>query len=296
MQTSLTPYLYGIGANLCWATATLTFSKLARQHSSFWINLLKASVAFVCFFITFLLVEPFVHQPVLGTLALMTSGLVGLCLGDLFLFRAFATLGAARTLVLYAFQPFILGVYGFLFLGQNLNFYQISAIFCMIGCVFVFLLERNRTTGRWDAQHFLYAFIGIIMDAFGIMLTRQSYEMSPSLGSFQANTLRAAGALIGFFVLRPKSYGILLQDMKRMIPKERNTAIGACLIGTYVSLALYLTAIKTAHVATLTAISITGPIWVALIEHVRDREWPNRYLWLAFSLFIAGFAFMTLGL
>ena len=232
----------------------------------------------------------------MGTLSLMASGLVGLCLGDLFLFRAFATLGASRTLVFYAFEPILLGIYGFLFLGERLNSYQMSAIFCMILCVFTFLLERNRSTGKWDARHFLYAFIGVLLDALGIMLTRQGFELTPHLGSFQANFLRTVGALIGFLVLRPKSYGILFNDLKKMIPKERLLAIGACLLGTYLSLALYLTAIKSAKVAIVTAITITSPVWAGMIEHLRERQWPNRYLWLAFALFILGFTLMSLSM
>ena len=117
--------------------------------------------------------------------------------------------------------------------------------------------------------------------------------MNLSLGSFQVNTTRAIGALIGFLLLNPKSFHRLARDVIQMKPFERNLAIGASFLGTFVSLSLYLRALKTAHVATLTAIAITLPIWVSLVVHVKRREWPNRYLWTAFGLFIVGFVLMN---
>ena len=287
------PYLLAIGANLCFGTASIVFSRFAMSHSPTWMNQLKVSIAMVGFLIAFFLLESFTHLPWNGHLSLLGSGFIGLFLGDLFLFRSFATLGPSRTLVLYSFEPFILGIYGYFLLGQTLSISQFLAIFCMILCVFTFVLERNRKIGKWDLKSFGYAFLGIFFDSVGIMLSRQAYETDAHLGSFQANATRALGALIGFFILSPKSYSKLARDVVNMVPKERRLALGASFLGTFVSLSLYLKALKTAHIASLSAISITLPVWVSLIEHIRQKEWPNRYLWTAFFLFLIGFVLMN---
>ncbi len=293
MTASLTPNLLAIGANLCFGTASIVFSRFALSHSPQWMNQLKVSVAMIGFLIAFLMLESFTPLPLKGHVYLLASGFLGLCLGDFFLFRAFATLGPSRTLVLYSFQPFLLGIYGYFFLGQILTTAQSFAILCMICCVFTFVLERGKKSGKFDIHYFGYAFIGIFFDAIGVMLSRQTYEMDANLGSFQANATRAAGALLGFFIIKPKSFVVLTHHLVHMKSRDRNLAIGASILGTFVSLSLYLKALKTAHVATLTAISITLPIWVSLIEHVRKKEWPNRYLWTAFLLFLIGFASMN---
>ena len=290
------PYFLAIASNLCFGTASIGFSHFAKHRSSFWINQLKVSVAILGFVLAFLIFEKPIAVHPSALFCLLLSGFLGLCIGDLFLFRAFTTLGAARTLVIYSFEPFLVGIYGFLFLSQSLNFYQGLAIACMIACVLTFLLERNRTTGKWDLHSFAYAFLGVVFDASGIMLTRQAFELTPNLGSFEANSIRAIGAIIGFLALRPASYSKLWKDLNTMPVKTRRLALGSCFLGTFISLSLYLQALKTAHVATLTAIAITGPVWVSLIEHIRDRTWPNRYLWIAFLFFLAGFAWMAFGL
>ncbi len=295
-MSSLTyfPYLLAIGANLCFGTASIAFSRFSVSHSPGWINQLKVSVAFIGFLIAFFVLESYVSLSLTGNAYLLASGFMGLCVGDLFLFRAFATLGPARTLVIYSFQPFLLALYGYFFLGQTLSLYQTCAVFCMIMCVLTFLWERNRTHGKFDLAAFSVAFLGVLFDAIGVMLSREAYETSADLGSFQVNATRALGALIGFFLLNPKSYSRLYKDVVQMEKPDRMLALGASFLGTFISLSLYLRALKTAHVATLTAISITLPVWVSLIEHVKLKVWPNHYLWFAFFLFILGFTFMNL--
>ena len=294
MSRPVLPYLLGVGANLCFGTATLSFSKFAVSHSPRWINQLKVTVAFFGFVLSFLLLESYVSLSFAANGYLLGSGLIGLCIGDLFLFKAFKALGPSRTLVLYSFQPFLLAVYGYWFLGQALSRWQILAVFCMIACVLTFLWERNRIHGKFEIRSFALAFTGIFCDALGVMLSRQAFESNAALGSFQVNATRALGALIGFFLLSPGSYFALFKDVHKMQARERTLALGSSFLGTFVSLSLYLRALKTAHVATLTAISITLPIWVSLIEHIQLRVWPNRYLWFAFTLFLIGFTLMNL--
>ncbi len=295
MNSTTLPYVLAFASNIFFGSASIIFSRFARSHSPAWINQIKASIALIGFVIAFLIFESYVAQPYTGTLSLMLSGFIGLCIGDLFLFRAFATLGAARTLVLYSFQPLLLGVYGYFFLKQSLNLAQAFSILLMIACVLTFILERNRTTGKWDLLSFFFAFLGIFLDACGVMLSRQAYEVTPSLGSFQVNATRALGALIGFFIIQPQSFARIYNEVAALPPQEKKLLLSACFFGTFVSLALYLQALKTAHVATLTAISITGPVWVSFIEHSRERKWPNLYLWSAFLFFTCGFLLMTLG-
>lgn len=292
----LTPYLLAVLANLCFGTASIKFSYFASRFSAAWMNQLKVSVSLVGFVIAFLITEKYAPLDFNSWASLLGSGILGLFLGDWFLFQAFAHLGATRTLVIYSFQPFMIGLYGFLFLSQGLNLWQVFAIVCMIFCVFTFLLERNREVGHWDLKNFFFAFLGIFFDALGVVLSRQAYEMTPELGSSQANAIRAVGAVVIFILIKPNSLHLIFQDLKKLASSERTQAIGASLLGTFVSLSFYLHALKTAHVASLTAISITGPIWVSFIEHARERKWPNRYLWIAFAFFILGFAFMTIGL
>ena len=161
-------------------------------------------------------------------------------------------------------------------------------------CVFIFMLERNKMTGSWDYRSFMWAFLGITLDAIGVMLTRSAYEIDPSLETFQVNVVRCAGALIGFFLISPKSYLNVAKDLQTLRKREVSLVVAAGIFGCFVSLALYLAALKFAHVGTLTAITITGPIWVSMLESLYHRKWPNIYLLGAFAFFLTGFYLMLI--
>lgn len=287
-------YALAIGANLTYSTASMVFSVYAKRFSSMWINQIKVFTAFIAFLIamTFSDQLAIVSPSVIGLLIL--SGFLGLCLGDIFLFRAFTTLGPARSLVLYSFQPLMLGIYGFFFLKQTFSFNQTLAVICMIVCIFIFMLERNKTTGTWDMKSFIWAFLGITLDAIGVMLTRQGYEQNADLETFQVNVIRCIGALIGFFLISPKSYLAVAKDVCNLKKREMSLLFGSAICGCFLSLTMYLAALKYAHVGTLTAIAITGPVWVSMLECLYHRRLPNFYLLGAFAFFMTGFYLMVI--
>jgi drug/metabolite transporter (DMT)-like permease len=285
-------YAMAIGANLTYSTSSMIFSIYAKRFSSIWINQVKVLVASIAFIFAMFFWESFVPVSPNVFFLLFFSGFMGLCLGDIFLFRAFITLGPARSLVLYSFQPLMLGLYGYFFLGQLFSLNQTLAVICMVICVFIFMLERNKLTGSWDLNSFMWAFLGITLDAIGVMMTREAYETIPELETFQVNVIRCLGAVTGFILIGPKSYLKVAIDMWNLRKREISLILGASFCGCFLSLTLYLAALKYAHVGTLTAITITGPVWVSLLESIYNRKLPGLYLMVAFMFFITGFYLM----
>lgn len=286
--------MLAIGANLTFSTSSMVFSLFSKRFSGLWVSQVKVIVAFVSFLIALVVTAGYVKLNIYSVGFLLSSGLIGLCFGDIFLFKAFATLGAGRSLVLFSFQPLLLGIYGYFFLNQIFTLNQTLAVVCMIVCIFIFMLERNRMTGSWDVKSFMWAFTGIALDSIGLMLTRSAYESTPELETFLVNVIRCAGALIGFFILSPKSYVSVTKDVLALKKTDMGIILSAAVFGCFVSLTLYLAALKYAHVGTLTAISITGPIWVSLLECIYYRKLPNRYLMSALAIFLVGFYLMII--
>lgn len=254
----------------------------------------KVFLATIAFVIAMILSGQTNSVPWQAVALLFVSGLGGLCGGDIFLFKAYTTLGAGRTLVMFSFEPLLLGLYGYLFLGQLFTVNQSLAVICMVVCIYIFMLERSRQTGTWDFRSFIWAFTGILLDAVGVMMTRTAYEIAPGLETFQVNVIRCIGALFGFLLVSPKIYLQFPKDILAFSKRDKIVIVGASIGGCFLSLTLYLAAVKHAHMGTLSAIAITGPVWVALLESLYYRRWPNRYLVGAFVFFLLGFYMMVL--
>lgn len=292
-MSSFLIYALAIGANLAYSSSSMVFSIYARKFNPGWINQVNVTIAGIAFFIAMLISQSYVELNLTAIAFLLLSGFAGLCVGDIFVFRAFTTLGPARSLILYSFQPLLVGVYGYFFLGQVFTSNQTIAVICMMICVFIFMLERNKTTGSWDIRSFIWAGLGISLDAISIMLSREAYEVAPNLEAFQTNFIRCIGAIIAFILISPKSYQVITNDLKVLPKKEISLISGAAFCGCFLSLSMYMTALKFAHVGTLTSISITGPVWVSLLESLYHRKMPNIFLLGAFSFFLFGFYLMV---
>lgn len=225
----------------------------------------------------------------------MLSGLVGLGAGDVFLLAAFKEMGPGRTLMLFAFQPLIIGTSAYIFFDQAIDSTRFWAIFFFILCIFIFSLESFKRNRTWGGKGILLALLGMALDATGVLITRKMFDGDASLSPLMTNFYRTNGALIFFLVLSfIKKDLFLFKPLKRLDRAGVFYVILGSLLGTFISLSLYLKAIQTAHLASLSAVAITGTIFSALFECVWTRKWPSLYLGVAFVSFLMGMKILVL--
>ena len=132
------PYFFALGANLFFAFACIIYSDYSRRFSSLWMNLLKSVVACLGFGLTVTLAYEWNPVTALSLSVLYTSGFLGLGIGDLFLLKAFAEIGASRTLLLFGFAPLFTGTIGAVFFDQTIDankFYAIIFLLALFGHV-----------------------------------------------------------------------------------------------------------------------------------------------------------------
>jgi drug/metabolite transporter (DMT)-like permease len=114
-------YLMALASNLLFSTTSLIFSHYSTRFSPMWMNQTKVLLATFAFGLTAFFFPS--QQPFdFSTLSYLTlSGILGLCLGDFLLFKAYTKLGAARSLILFSFQPLILGIFAYFALDQPMQ-------------------------------------------------------------------------------------------------------------------------------------------------------------------------------
>jgi drug/metabolite transporter (DMT)-like permease len=279
-----------LGATLAFSSSSLVYAEYASKVSVLWMNCFKCAFAFLLLIITLPLFFGGWHQPepiVVGEFLL--SGLIGLNIADLFLLKAFTKLGAARTLMLYGFQPLIIGVGAHILFGQSLNPMKLIAVFFMIACLFTLSLENYRVHKKWAISGLVLALVGVTLDACGILITRTAFETTHAVTPVEGHFYRCAGALIGFSVMAIFKPFPLVEGFTRWPQRQRLLLLTAAFGGTYLSLLLYLHAVKYGHLASLAGITITGPMFATTLECLIKRKPPSRYLLTAFGFFAIGF-------
>lgn len=286
-------YFYAFGGNIAFALATIYFTHFSRSISATFTNFLKAFVALFLFALTISLTSGW-HSIELGSVGLLLlSGLIGLNIGDQFLFNAFKEIGPGRTLILFGFHPLLMTIFGKIFFSQEIDQYKLFAILFFILCLITFSIENFKVNKSFGIKGILFALCGMGLDAVGLVMTRYSFDSSPQMTSFEGNFYRTVGAVIGFAILTlfiRKQY-FVKTFMQQKNKDKRNLLIG-CFLGTYIALGLYLKAIQTGHLATISAISITGPLMATIFECFILKKRPSFYLYIAFIFFLLGSSFL----
>lgn len=292
-QTSLSDQTLAIylalAAALIFALSSLVFAEYAKRVSVLWMNCFKAVLCTIALLITIPFFTGFHWPHEKSMLGFFVSGLIGLNIADIFLLTAFTRLGAARTLILFGFQPLLIGLGAAYFFSQPITSTKLLAVVFLFACLFTFSLEKFRREGHWELRGLAFALIGVTLDAGGILLTRASFEWSPHLAPMEGQFWRCLGALAGFVVIATFHPFRLLEGLMRWPLRSRAVIIAASLGGTFVSLLLFLTAIKIGHLASLSAIAVTGPMFATTFECIYQRRWPSRFLIAAFAFFAVGF-------
>lgn len=261
------------------------------------MNFHKALIAWICFALTCLIFG--ITYPVgsTATALFLVSGMAGLFLGDTFLLKAFAELGSGRTLMVFGFQPLVLGIAAFFLFGDLLAPAKFLAIVFLIGCVFSFSVESSRLRGHWGLKGLVYALAGVLLDAAGLLMTKYGFELSPGISPFYVNIIRTSGALAAFFVdaLVRRRTSHLFRPFWTLSPRDRGIATFAGALGTFVSLSFYLHAVQIGQLASISAIAGTSPVLATVFETATGRRPLTRYLLVGAFFFLLGFAILTLG-
>jgi drug/metabolite transporter (DMT)-like permease len=274
--------------------ASVLFARYSVSHSSLWMNLMKNLTALAAFCVAALVSVTVGGESLAGlgmrpTGYFFLSGFLGLGIGDWFLFRGYQRIGSARTLLIFSFSPVLLTIEGLVVFHQPLNFGQGLAILLMMACVWTISFEKFRTEGRWEWSGILFAFVGVLLDNLGIVLSRQAFDLSPGTTAFTANVIRAVGSVIPLLIFAHFARERVFRRFGKLEWRDRSLVLFSGFMGSFLSLSLWLTALKIGHIGGLAGVGSFNPIAASLWEWLLLRRRPSPYLVVALLLFLAGF-------
>lgn len=298
MLDNIPPFFFALGATLCFAYASTIFTEFSRKITPFWMNSFKAFVALAAFWITILLSKNWITPDLRTVIALLSSGCIGLMIGDIFMLHAMKDLGASRMLMIFGLQPFFLAIGAFFLFGQAFSLINLIGVLFMLCCLYTISLESYKKNGSWQLRGMFLGLIAILLDAVGILMTKYGFESTPGISSIQVNGVRCIGAVVGFFIINKFYYKRSEQvefkpEWRKLSNNEKLKIVIGSLAGTYFSLMLYLTAVSKGQLSVISSVTVTGPMFAGIFECVRSRRAPSLYLFIAFLFFTGGFIIFT---
>lgn len=283
-------------ANLSFSIASVAFADVAKKTNPMWLNCFKTLASFVAVTITvciYIFFEPFPFD-IRILITLISSGLVGLCVGDFLMLSAMKEIGGSRMVMLFGLTPFLTGLGSSIFFNSNLKIQSWIGVLFMVLCLIFLSLEQYKKSGNWQLKGILYGIAAVFLDSVGLILTKSIYLSYPDINTIYINFYRLIGALIGFLIIQNFIKPIKIKETFQGLSFElKRKAVISSLLGTYVSLLLFLKAVSLGHLSVVSSVAGTGPLFAKVFECIEEKRLPHLYWFISFLFMIVGFYFFA---
>jgi|TARA_B100001094_G_C18171870_1_gene795590 drug/metabolite transporter (DMT)-like permease len=272
-------YIFALSAAAIWSLTGLISTRAVRYFGSYNFNFLRLLGIIVLF-------TPYAYihwSPIYFEnsiiIAIALSSIIGIVIGDTFLYICLKRLGPRREALLFSIQIPCTILMADIFLNALPNFYQ------LLGCGLIFIgiivaIQFNKTIKNDDLENIqgnklvgLYAGIGLaVCQAIGIIIMKPILlNTDPITISYLRVLIAAIGMLLSFAFL-PKMN--LLTKMKDL--KQTSIAILCGLMGMGVGMTLFIIALKNGNPGVVSALSSTMPIMIIPFLWIATKNYSGH--------------------
>ncbi|MCZ7557568.1 MAG: DMT family transporter [Bacteroidia bacterium] len=280
-----------------WSGTSIVFTEATTRVGSIMVNITRMVIALLLLGVSIPLLGLDFSLSATQMSNLVISGVLGLVLGDTFLFRAFKDIGARVSMLLMALVPGMTALLAWIFLGEALSLQSIAGMLVTMAGIAVVILERPAVGGQVRAINLRGIVLGVLAalgQASGLIFAKFALNEAPIHGMV-ATAVRIGASVAIFLPLAVllKWYGNPFRVYARDRKALAFTSIGA-VIGPYLGITFSLVAIANTEVAVATTIMSLPPIlMLPLVRTVYKERLTARAIGGA-VLAVAGVALLFL--
>ncbi|GAB4489732.1 MAG: DMT family transporter [Anaerolineales bacterium] len=197
--------LAALFTSFCWTMSAVGFSNATLRLGSQVTNRLRVGLALAALIVinAFLYGKPIPFDAGLDRWGWLTlSGLVGLALGDAFLFACYRFLGPRLGLLLLSLAPVFGTVIAWLVFDETLTMLQMAGVTLTLGGIGWVVFARREATGQgqrdWQ-RGVLFGVLAALGQAAGLVLSKQG--MGGDFSPFAATLIRMLAAVASLWSL-----------------------------------------------------------------------------------------------
>jgi len=249
-----------------WTVTALAFESASRKIGSIPVNIMRLVMAF--FFIgTFTLISRGSFIPLDAShhnwIWLSLSGLIGLVLGDYYLFKSYALIGSRFAMLIMTTVPPMAAFFGFLILDESLQIMHLAGMVVVIGGITTAIFNRpikgEKLSMKLAPKGVLFALIGALGQALGLVLSKYGME---DYDPFASTHIRIIAGVLGYsFVITVLGrWGVVRNAMKN-IAAMKSLTLGA-VFGPFLGISFSLIAVKYTEAGIASTIMAIVPILI----------------------------------
>lgn len=286
--------------SFCWSLSAIGFTKSTQQVGSLVTNRVRVVIAMSVLIVinAVLYGQPVpLHAGASRWAWLGISGVIGLALGDAFLFQAYQEIGARLGLLLLSLAPVFGALIAWIFFGQNLSLVQIAGIVITLGGISWVVMARPRAgdenTRKVTGRGVLFGTLAALGQATGLVFSQQG--MTAGFSPFAGTLIRMFAAVLTLWIVAAFQHQAksTVNSIRQHPSALRWVAFGA-LFGPVLGVSSSLLAIQHTEIGIASTLMALPPVFMLPISYFLFKE---RFGWQAVTgtlLAIAGVALFFL--
>lgn len=290
--------LAALATAVFWTVTALSFEFASKRVGSLAVNMIRLTLAFLLLAVLtsitrgmFLPFDATLH----AWLWLSFSGLIGLVLGDYFLFKAYSMISARIAMLIMTTVPPMTAFIGWLLLEETMSLLHILGMILTLGGILIaiFSMPGNGKKIRlsYPLKGIVFALIGAAGQAGGLVLSK--FGMG-SYNAFAASHIRIMAAVIGYsLIIIVLKKGSLIRNAVNDRKGMRAIALGS-FFGPFLGISFSLLAVKYTETGIAATIMAIVPILIIPPSIVIFKE---KFTWLEIAgafISVAGMVLMFL--
>lgn len=268
--------LAAFGTAVCWSFTAIFFSFSGRRIGSGVVNRSRLLFALTYLSISHFFLEgsffPTQVEPFRwGWLAL--SSVLGLALGDTFLFQAYVLIGPRLAMLMMATVPIYSTLFGWLLFGESVSGVELAGIFLAVAGVGYVVTEKQGRTAVENKQYkkgLLMGLLGALGQVMNLVTAR--YGLVGDFSTLSATLIRilvAAIILWGLAALR----GEMRHTLRQWGDKTALAAMASgAFTGPFLGIWLSLVAISQARLGIASTLMALPPVLLIPLEFVITKR------------------------
>jgi len=292
--------LAALGASLCFAVAGLLAMEPSRALGAIRFNRVRMLLMAVLLFVVASITGGIETLSVASMPILVTSGLVGIFLGDTFLFAGLRRVGPRRNAVMFAFNAPLTAIAGIFYLDELLS------VPVFVGCVLVttgviVAISYGQTQSsrdHWDAIHgslpigLLFGFLAAAGQAGGILLSRPL--MQEGIDPVAASAVRVAIAAIALVVVYELSTPRSKKGHSIWTRQIMAKTVGSGIIGMGIGMTLVMFALRGGEAGIVSTLSSAAPVVMLPLIWAISGQRPALGAWIGATIVFFGTALILI--
>lgn len=273
--------LAALATAVCWSFTAIFFSASGRRIGSDVVNRSRLLFAFGFLLIAHRLLEGvFFPQDVepfrWGWLAL--SSLLGLVLGDAFLFRAFVEIGPRLSMLMMSTVPIISTLFGRLLFGEVVTSLELAGVLLAVGGVAWVVTEGRGESSITDRRAYqrglLFGLLGALGQVANLVTAR--YALVDDFPAISATVIRILVAIVILWALAGLR-GQIRYTFRQWRDKQGfRTLIAGATFGPFLGIWFSLIAVQNARLGIASTLMALPPILLIPLEYLIYRRRISR--------------------